>query len=153
MGKIVHLNRIDNDLTFESYIQTTLDQIYNKMSEKKEPETLERIKFIIPLSDGFEVLNMKDIIHCEAHGNYTKIYLEDQTSRLLCKTLKWMMNKLPCDLFLRTHHSHIVNVDCITRFFKGESALQLNKKALVPISRRKKEYVEQLLLQKYNLDN
>jgi len=35
-------------------------------------------KIMLPLQDGFEVVSMHDIVHCEAHDNFTDSYFVSQ---------------------------------------------------------------------------
>ncbi|WP_109851492.1 LytTR family DNA-binding domain-containing protein [Aquimarina sp. AU58] len=76
-------------------------------------------KITIPQQDGFEVLQISDIMYCEADDNYTKIYL-DKGQKLVSKTLKYFEESLNPHGFVRTHKSYLVNVSKITRYRKGK---------------------------------
>ncbi|WP_024771575.1 LytR/AlgR family response regulator transcription factor [Aquimarina macrocephali] len=76
-------------------------------------------KITIPQQDGFEVLQICDILYCEADDNYTKIYL-DKGQKLVSKTLKYFEESLNTHGFVRTHKSYLVNVSKITRYRKGK---------------------------------
>jgi two-component system LytT family response regulator len=76
-------------------------------------------KITIPQQDGFEVLQISDIMYCEADDNYTKIYL-DKGQKLVSKTLKYFEESLNQHGFVRTHKSYLVNVSKITRYRKGK---------------------------------
>lgn len=76
-------------------------------------------KITIPQQDGFEVLQISDILYCEADDNYTKIYL-DRGQKLVSKTLKYFEESLHAYGFVRTHKSYLVNVNEITRYRKGK---------------------------------
>ncbi len=76
-------------------------------------------KITIPQQDGFEVLNISEILYCQADDNYTKIFLE-QGQRLVSKTLKYFEDSLNTQGFARIHKSYLVNVNKITRYRKGK---------------------------------
>ncbi|WP_106793835.1 LytTR family DNA-binding domain-containing protein [Aquimarina sp. Aq78] len=76
-------------------------------------------KITIPQQDGFEVLQICDILYCEADDNYTKIYL-NKGQKLVSKTLKYFEESLNTHGFVRTHKSYLVNVSKITRYRKGK---------------------------------
>ncbi len=76
-------------------------------------------KITIPQQDGFEVLEIEDILYCQADDNYTKIFL-DQGQKLVSKTLKYFEDSLADQGFARIHKSYLVNVNKITRYRKGK---------------------------------
>ncbi|WP_108868676.1 LytR/AlgR family response regulator transcription factor [Aquimarina aquimarini] len=76
-------------------------------------------KITIPQQDGFEVLQISDILYCEADDNYTKIYLE-KGNKLVSKTLKYFEESLSSHGFIRIHKSYLVNVSKVTRYKKGK---------------------------------
>lgn len=76
-------------------------------------------KITIPQQDGFEVLEIENILYCEADDNYTKIYLE-KGQKLVSKTLKYFEEQLSVNGFARIHKSYLVNVNKIVRYRKGK---------------------------------
>ncbi|GGX13982.1 LytR/AlgR family response regulator transcription factor [Aquimarina muelleri] len=97
--------------------------------KKKEEKLLDAVlvpkvttvegKITIPQQDGFEVLQILDILYCEADDNYTKIYL-NKGQKLVSKTLKYFEESLNSHGFLRIHKSYLVNVSKIVRYRKGK---------------------------------
>ena len=77
-------------------------------------------KITIPTQDGFEVLEMKDIIYCKADDNYTEIFLENNQKKLVSKTLKYFEDILRDSGFARIHKSFLVNVSYIASYKKGK---------------------------------
>ena len=45
-------------------------------------------KLVVPLVNGFEVVNVADIIYCQAESNYTKFFVKNDSEYLVCKSLK-----------------------------------------------------------------
>ena len=79
-------------------------------------------KIVLPQMDGFEVVKIKNIIRAEASDNYTIIYVEGGKKYILSKTLKYYENLLSEFGFLRTHKSHLLNLDHIVKYKKGKTA-------------------------------
>ncbi len=53
---------------------------------------------------------LKNIIRFQANSNYTKVYLTNREEAVLTsKTLKYYVDKLDNDGFIRPHQSHLVN--------------------------------------------
>ncbi len=97
-------------------------------------------KITIPLQNGFEVLEIKDILYCQADDNYTNIFLRD-TKRLVSKTLKYFEEILSENGFARVHKSYLVNVNEIKEYKKGKggSVVLTNGKQVMVSPSRKKE--------------
>jgi two-component system, LytTR family, response regulator len=97
-------------------------------------------KIAIPTMEGLLFFNLADIVHLEAQSNYTAIYFTDKPKLLASKTLKEFEELLPADTFFRTHHSHIINLQFIKRYLKGDGGqIELTNGTYVDVSRRKKE--------------
>jgi len=97
-------------------------------------------KIAIPTLNGFLFYNIQDIIHLEAQSNYTILYFVNQPKQLASRTLKEFEEMLPSNLFFRPHHSHIINLQYIKRYIKGDGGqLEMQNGNFVDVSRRKKE--------------
>ncbi len=81
---------------------------------------LKEDKITIPIQNGFEVLQIKDIIYCKADDNYTELYLSNNKIKLVSKTLKYFEDVLKEKGFARIHKSFLVNVAYITSYKKGK---------------------------------
>ena len=56
------------------------------------------------------------------------------------KTLKDFEDILPASIFIRIHHSYIININCIEKYIRGEGGQVLMKNgALLDVARRKKQ--------------
>jgi len=96
-------------------------------------------KITIPLQQGFEVLEINDILYCQADDNYTKIFLKD-SKKLVSKTLKYFEEILAENGFARVHKSYLVNVNAIVEYRKGKGGnvvLSSGKQIMVSPSRKK----------------
>ncbi|MCK0192202.1 LytTR family DNA-binding domain-containing protein [Arenibacter sp. F20364] len=97
-------------------------------------------KITLPQQDGFQVLNVADILYCKADDNYTELYLEKQKI-LVSKTLKYFEEALSEYTFARIHKSYLVNVNEIIKYKKGKggSVVISNGKELMVSASKKKD--------------
>jgi two-component system LytT family response regulator len=97
-------------------------------------------KIAIHTLDGLLFFNINDIIHLKAQSNYTVIYFLNQQKLTVSRTLKEFEELLPNDIFFRPHHSHIINLNYIKRYIKGDGGqIELQNGNFVDVSRRKKD--------------
>ncbi len=101
-------------------------------------------KIVLPQMDGFEVVNVNEIIRAEANDNYTNFYLTNGKKYLISKTLKYFDELLTEFDFIRIHKSHLVNLQYITKYVKGKGGqVRMTDDSYVDVSAtRKKELLE-----------
>ena len=91
-------------------------------------------------------VKVSDILRCEAENNYTSFHLLNGAQVLVCKTLKEFADLLKPHNFLRSHQSHLVNIDCVKSFLKEDGGmLLLTNQEKIPISRQNRELVKDAL--------
>ena len=114
-------------------IETFLHNIRQKGSTQK-------MKLCIPSLKGFQVIDIQDIIYCEASSNYTNIYFTNRPSICASRPVHEYEELLEDAGFSRIHKSYVVNLEHVKEYLRGEggSVLLSNGKEL-EISRRKKE--------------
>ncbi|MEK6151971.1 LytTR family DNA-binding domain-containing protein [Flavobacteriaceae bacterium 3-367] len=97
-------------------------------------------KITLPQQDGFQVLNVPDILYCKADDNYTEIYLEKRRI-VVSKTLKYFEEVLSGFTFARIHKSYLVNVNEVVKYKRGKggSVVISNGKELLVSASKKKE--------------
>ena len=96
-------------------------------------------KITIPLQNGFEVLEIADILYCQADDNYTNIFVNGK-KKLVSKTLKYFEGILSENGFARVHKSYLVNVNAIIEYRKGKGGsvvLSGGKEIMVSPARKK----------------
>ncbi len=131
-------------------LKSAVSKIYNQspvITEKKLAVLEQNLdsknifsKIAIPTLDGLLFFNIRDIIHLEASSNYTTIYFKDHPKLTASKTLKDFEELLPANIFFRTHHSHIINLNYIKRYLKGDGGqIEMQNGNYVDVARRKKE--------------
>jgi two-component system LytT family response regulator len=99
-------------------------------------------KITLPQQDGFQILNVADILYCKADDNYTEIYLENKKI-LVSKTLKYFEEALTKFAFARIHKSYLVNVNEVVKYRKGKggSVVVSNGKELLVSASKKKDFL------------
>ncbi|MFK7832481.1 MAG: LytR/AlgR family response regulator transcription factor [Winogradskyella sp.] len=103
-----------------------------KSDEKKKTIT-------IPTANGFEILEVENIIHCEADTSYT--HIQTTTNKLLVsKPIKFYQELLEDLNFFRIHNSHLVNIDHIKKYTKGKGGyVTMSNNSHIDVSTRRKE--------------
>lgn len=116
---------------------------YKEISQKLEVLLSNRSSFekiALPTSDGIEFVKIKDILRCESDNNYTHIFLASGRKILVSKTLKEYDEMLSPFSFYRVHKSHLINVNFLKKYVKGEGGyVIMEDDSEIEVSRRRKE--------------
>ncbi|UFH53376.1 LytTR family DNA-binding domain-containing protein [Spirosoma sp. KNUC1025] len=97
-------------------------------------------KIALPSLQGFELVLIDTIIRCEADDNYTRVYLKDRSPLLVSRTLKEIEELLEDNSFLRVHQSHLINLNEIVRYVRGEGGyVVMSDNSTVHVSRSRKD--------------
>lgn len=75
-------------------------------------------RIALPNQQGYEFINLSDILYCKADGAYTRLFLTNGRDVLFSKALGEIEALLPDGLFLRIHHSVVVNINKVSHFRK-----------------------------------
>lgn len=103
-------------------------------------------KLALNTLDKLHIVNISDIVRCESDVNYTQFFFNNGTKLLVTKTLKDFEDLLSDHQFVRVHQSHLVNVNYIKEFVKGDGGyLVMTDKTSVPVSTRKRNAVVEML--------
>ncbi|MGG7437741.1 LytR/AlgR family response regulator transcription factor [Chryseobacterium arthrosphaerae] len=107
---------------------------------------LQDSKIILSTLQGFKVINIADIIHCEADSSYTTFYLVNKTKIMVSKTLHDFERILPCLNFFRIHHKHLINVDHLQEYIKGRGGqVVMSDGSVLDVSfRRKNDFLHKI---------
>ena len=98
----------------DSYPDSTQVLLANIKTTQKQ-----KTKVVLPIINGFEVVEAEEIIFCQAEENFTRFYLESGREVLICRTLKYYQEVLqPLD-FLRVHKSYLINLQHVRKYRKG----------------------------------
>lgn len=133
---IVAVNKVHEE--FEKAMHFNLNEVIMHNLQ----QTVETQQLVLPTIEGFDVINMQDVIRLKGNGNFTNVYTSEQKSYMVCRFLKHFEALLPVN-FIRVHKSHIVNKNYIKSYQKGNGGtLLLVDGAEVEVSAT---YKEQLL--------
>ena len=104
-------------------------------------------KIVVPVNNGFEILDLKDIYYFKAEGSYTQIYFSNGKTMLVSKNLKhfeFILKGVPG--FLRIHRSFIANIQYAKKILRNDGGvLLLENKTELPISEDKIELILEML--------
>jgi two-component system LytT family response regulator len=99
-------------------------------------------KLAIPTLEGLQMILIESIIHCEADRNYTIINIKGKQKIVASRTLKEIEELLDDYPFIRVHHSHIINLNEVEKYMKGEGGyLMMSNGANIDVSRSRKEFL------------
>lgn len=103
-------------------------------------------KIVLKTSDSIYITSTKDIIRCEADGNYTNIYLNHGKKILISKSLKEFDDMLTENGFLRVHNAHLINIDYLERMKKTRTGeLFMKDNSIIPVSSARKAALIKIL--------
>lgn len=122
----------DESDTFTDSTQVLLANI--KTSQKQ------KTKVVLPIINGFEVVEAEEVIFCKAEENFTRFRLESGREVMICRTLKYYQEILqPLD-FLRIHKSYLINLQHVKKYRKGRGGeVTLVDGTELPVSPSQKE--------------
>jgi two-component system LytT family response regulator len=103
-------------------------------------------KIAIPTANGYEMFAVREILYCEGDGNYSKIVTTSERTVVVSKTLQWLEETLPSEIFFRVHKSHLVNLGHIKTYDKAAGNILIldNDRELEVAHRRNEELVSRL---------
>ncbi len=113
-----------------------LDVLRHSLSHSKNQEE----KIAIPTSEGLEFIPIKNIMHIESSSNYSKLFFIEGKSILVTKLLKDFEDMLVPYNFYRVHNSHLINLNYIKKYIRGEGGqVMMQNGDVIDVARRKKE--------------
>jgi len=96
-------------------------------------------KVVLPVIDGFEVIQAQEVIHCKSEDNFTLFTLENGQQLMICRTLKFYQEILEPLGFLRIHKSHLINLERVRKYIKGSGGfVVMSNGAELPVSPKQK---------------
>ena len=128
--------------TGDHFIQ--IDSLIQKLSQSAKPQ-----KFAVKTIEGMTFINPNDVIRLEAASNYTTIFMVGGKKIVASKTLKEFEETLTESGFFRVHNTHLINLNYVDKYKKGEGGYVIMTDASeVEVSRTKKNELLALLLEK-----
>jgi LytTr DNA-binding domain/7TM diverse intracellular signalling len=126
--------------------QISLPEIEQKNTAFQQNEKLKTLEkpnfeyFSLATNKGVLVFQQTEIVRLEASGNYTIFSIHNNKQTLGSYTLADFENKLNPTKFLRVHKSHLVNLQYVVKYTKGDGGtLTLQDGSEIPVSRSRKD--------------
>lgn len=105
-----------------------------------------KTRIALPTGEGLEFLEIASIIRCESDNNYTRIFCNDKTQYLICRTLKDVDKVLSESGFVRVHQSHLINPSFIRKILRNDGgSIVMTDGSEIAVSRNKKDRLFDLL--------
>jgi two-component system LytT family response regulator len=103
-------------------------------------------RLVLKTQESVHVVDLDNIIRCEADRNYTSFFLSEGKKILVSKTLKEYESLLSVYNFLRVQQSHLINLDYVDRYDKGNGGSVVMKDGSeVPLSPAKRDVFFKIL--------
>jgi len=129
---LVSMNSEKEEIQFEA--------LHNNMQAQQKR------RLVLKTQESVHVVDLEQIIRCEADRNYTSFFLTEGRKILVSKTLKEYETLLTGYNFLRVQQSHLVNLDYVDRYDKGNGGSVVMKDGSeVPLSPAKREIFFKIL--------
>ncbi len=146
------LKPIDSDLLVEAVkrIKPGKNQKTNQrlevFNQTYQQPTQPFEKLTVTALDGLYFLRLKDIVRMEGEDNYTHIFSVTGQKITASKTIK-SYDELLTDMgFYRIHKKHLINLDYIQKYVKGDNAfVVMNDGQKLSVSRRKRPIFTEIL--------
>ena len=96
-------------------------------------------KYRFPISTGFRLYALEDIMYIQADNRYCHLYLSNSHVVKLSSSLKSIEELLAGKHFSRVHHSYLVNLQHVKEFIRKEGGyiIMTDDKCII-LPRRKK---------------
>jgi two-component system, LytTR family, response regulator len=115
-------------------------QIETLLHNMQQKNGSPKMKLCIPSLKGFQVIEIQDIIYCEASGNYTNFHFTNHALICASKPIHEYEELLGDCSFVRIHKSFVVNLEHIKEYIRGEGgSIMLSNGHELEVSRRKKD--------------
>ncbi len=106
----------------------------------QRPAGNQEMKLCIPSLKGFQVVDLRDILFCEASGSYTNFYFTGKNSICSAKPVYEYEELLSDAGFVRIHKSYLVNLQHVKEYLRGEGgSVILSDGTEIEVSRRKRD--------------
>jgi two-component system LytT family response regulator len=84
-------------------------------------------------------VSSSEIVRLESRGIYTIVFSKSRKEHVCSKNLGVIHLKLDQQIFIRVHHSHVINIQEVDRYEKGRGGHVIMKDgSAIPVSTRKK---------------
>lgn len=115
-----------------------IDQLLDYLKK----EGFMKSKISVPVSDGYEFVEVSTIVYCQSQSNYTTLFLNDGSKVLVSKTMKDVEETLSSFFFMRVHQSYLVNPNYMKKYFRHDGGyLLMQNDESIPVSKANRSKV------------
>lgn len=127
-------------------IAGSISQRVAELAENLRSNSFRNSRLAIPANDGLVFISVGEIIYCEASGNYTNIFMDDNRKFMVSRTLKEYEDLLEDQDFFRIHNSHLINLNAIKKYIRGDGGqvIMKNDKTLDVSKMKKKGFLDKI---------
>lgn len=159
------------EYALEAYELNVIDFISKPITEARFDKTMEKIKeyaeikfklnqhtelpnqpnkitdfFYIKEGTQIVKINSQEVLYLESLGNFTRVYLQNGKRHVTLVGLKYFVDQLPPDIFIRVHRTFVVNINYVKGVHSDEVHLQ---NVTIPIGKTyKEEFINKTVLKK-----
>lgn len=133
-------------------VERALEAINSEVSEpqfealQNNIQPNQKRRLVLKTQESVHVVDLDQIIRCEADRNYTSFFLKEGRKILVSRTLKDYETLLTGHNFLRVQQSHLINLNYVDRYDKGNGgAVVMKDGSEVPLSPAKRDIFFQIL--------
>ncbi len=107
-------------------------------TEQQRMDSAKRIA--LPSAKGLQLVEIADIIRCEADDHYTTFHMVDKKRYVITRNLGEYEEMLAPHGFFRIHHAHVVNLARVKRYVRGRGGyVVLDDGSHVDVSARRRD--------------
>lgn len=130
-------------------LKQAIDNALNTISRKTDDSQLNVLqhnmqlnakrKLILKTQESVHIVEIDDIIRCEADKNYTLFYFTNIKKILVSRTLKDFDVLLTGLTFFRAQQSHLINLNYVERYDRQDGTIIMKDGSAIPLSLARKE--------------
>ena len=98
-------------------------------------------KIALPYAHGYIIVEVAQIVYCEADGGYTKVFLSSGEVHLITRSLGEVEETMESNgSFFRIHRQYFINLKHIKRIVKSDGgSVTMNGNVEIPIARNRRD--------------
>lgn len=120
-------------------------KLYDNFIQNMNEKEFRHYRLALNTPAGLRLVLPSEIVYCEGENNYTRIFLADGMMIHTSRTIKEYEQTLRGHEIIRVHKSYLVNLLYVTEYNNEHDTILLKNEKLIPVSRRKKSEVLELL--------
>ena len=144
----VELSEAIERFTSKKHDQDLINDKFKTLLSNISSETTHH-KIAVPDGEGLNFIKISNIIRFQSDGSYTYMHtIDNQKPTLISKPIGDYQEMLNNEAFVRVHRSHLINLQHVSKYVKGEGGYAvMSDGSKAEVSRRKKaEFIEALSL-------